>query len=241
MVLAREIKFCPSSRRYTVPSTTTVRASSSPDESCAKLSETSSASDVDTKRRVGPRTLSRASRKRFDGVSRCSQLNCVGTGASRRSCGEGMVSKGPGAGVGAGSVPGDGVCAAGCPTIMVRSRASQVRAVYSAPRRPLTLSTGFCRAPGSMGGPCAEQLRASKPYCNAPWDLPGAWSSLADVACRSHSLTGIAALSLPDQVVPPFSCEPNWVLRTAIGPAILTGQLAVRSTGAQHLVIDSCP
>src|SRR5712692_8093878 len=27
---------------------------------------------------------------------------------------------------------------------------------------------------------------------------------------------------------------PNWVLRTAIGPAILAGQLAVRSTGAQH-------
>ena len=27
---------------------------------------------------------------------------------------------------------------------------------------------------------------------------------------------------------------PHWVLRTAIGPAILTEQLAVRSTGAQH-------
>jgi hypothetical protein len=27
---------------------------------------------------------------------------------------------------------------------------------------------------------------------------------------------------------------PNWVLRTAIGPASLAGQLAVRSTGAQH-------
>src|SRR5215472_1116323 len=28
---------------------------------------------------------------------------------------------------------------------------------------------------------------------------------------------------------------PNWVLRTAIGPAILAGQLAVRGTGAQPL------
>jgi hypothetical protein len=30
------------------------------------------------------------------------------------------------------------------------------------------------------------------------------------------------------------SPAPNWVLRTAIGPASIAGQLAVRSTGAQH-------
>jgi len=34
------------------------------------------------------------------------------------------------------------------------------------------------------------------------------------------------------QQLPP----PNWVLRTAIGPAILAGQLAVRST-AQHQAV----
>jgi hypothetical protein len=33
---------------------------------------------------------------------------------------------------------------------------------------------------------------------------------------------------------PQPSPAPNWVLRTAVGPAILTGQLAVRSAGAQH-------
>ena len=31
-----------------------------------------------------------------------------------------------------------------------------------------------------------------------------------------------------------MSPAPNWVLRTAIGPVMLTEQLAVRSTGAQH-------
>jgi len=30
------------------------------------------------------------------------------------------------------------------------------------------------------------------------------------------------------------SPAPNWVLRTAIGPASMAGQLAVRGTGAQH-------
>jgi len=30
------------------------------------------------------------------------------------------------------------------------------------------------------------------------------------------------------------SPAPNWVLRTAIGPASMAGQLAVRSTGAQQ-------
>jgi len=36
------------------------------------------------------------------------------------------------------------------------------------------------------------------------------------------------------------SLSPNWVLRTAIGPAILARQLAVRSTGAQHLARRMC-
>src|SRR6266700_4659630 len=32
----------------------------------------------------------------------------------------------------------------------------------------------------------------------------------------------------------PLGTPPNWVLRTAIGPASLAGYLAVRSTRAQH-------
>ena len=122
--------------------------------------------------------------------------------------GDGVCAAGrPPRGVGAGSVPGDGVCAAGCPPIMVRSTASEVRAVYSALCGLLPVPARFFRALGARGGSCAGQLRASKSCSSALWDLPGAWSSLADVACRSHSLTGIAALSLPDQVVPKFSCE----------------------------------
>src|SRR4029450_3133637 len=37
---------------------------------------------------------------------------------------------------------------------------------------------------------------------------------------------------IPYRRCPP---PPNWVLRTAISPASLAGQLAVRSTGAQHM------
>jgi len=52
----------------------------------------------------------------------------------------------------------------------------------------------------------------------------------ASTARRQSVSSSVHQIACKNKAFP----APNWVLRTAIGPASLAGQLAVRSTGAQH-------
>src|SRR5262249_23263104 len=84
-----------------------------------------------------------------------------------------------------------------------------------------------CRVPSMMRQPSLEcRTRYSLQSCSSVLRPCFEQSSpYPEPTLMSH---GIFFSKIVDN--PP----PNWVLRTAINPAILTGQLAVRSTGAQH-------